>query len=586
MLNPRAGDSFSKNRWFRGESIAAAITLACLWAAAPVGAATVSTDDGSGGAGNTRLFVSSIGASNDTISISGSADIFTGVHTYTVTVTGGGGAETTDADCLSLGGPNTQVSCILQPTIMRVEAGAGIDAVTLPADFPGNNVPAALFGGQDRDTLTGNGAANDLHGDGGSDTLIGHLGPDTFDGGGGEGDEVSYVDRILASSGVTVTVGDGANDGAPGESDQVGPGFTVLTGGAGNDNLTGTAAANTIDGGAGNDVIIGGGGNDAPVTYESPPVGIGICQEQVVFAGLLGGDGNDHIIGGPSTDRLIGGPGNDMLEGRGGDERTTTVGTPPCSRTIYDGRLLGDSGSDTIDGGAGIDSFDAGADSDQLLARDGNGGEVLNCGSETDSYIADDTDTLNMCETDADADDDAVPVWLDNCPVAPNPDQANADGDSDGDACDPDDDNDGLTDVADNCQFVPNLDRSDLDGDAQGDACDPDDDNDGVADGSDNCSLIAAPDQADVDGDGIGDVCDPTDNRPPTANCTVPKVERGSKLGAARRQLGAAGCAAGTIGRRHSKTVRRGRVIRVKSKPGTVLAAGSPVAIVVSSGKP
>lgn len=49
----------------------------------------------------------------------------------------------------------------------------------------------------------------------------------------------------------------------------------------------------------------------------------------------------------------------------------------------------------------------------------------------------------------------------------------------------PDADVDLLEDASDNCPFVANADQANYDGDAQGDACDNDDDNDGVADGSD-----------------------------------------------------------------------------------------------------
>jgi Big-like domain-containing protein/thrombospondin type 3 repeat protein len=111
-----------------------------------------------------------------------------------------------------------------------------------------------------------------------------------------------------------------------------------------------------------------------------------------------------------------------------------------------------------------------------------------------------------------DADNDGVPNGDDNCPLTPNSDQANNDGDALGDACDPDDDNDGILDGADNCPFTANTDQANNDGDAQGDACDPDDDNDGVLDGADNCPFVANSSQANNDGDAFGDACDPDDD--------------------------------------------------------------------------
>jgi gliding motility-associated-like protein len=107
-----------------------------------------------------------------------------------------------------------------------------------------------------------------------------------------------------------------------------------------------------------------------------------------------------------------------------------------------------------------------------------------------------------------DYDGDGILNEDDNCVLVYNPDQADNDGDGEGDECDPDDDNDGVLDVNDNCQFVANADQLDNDGDGEGDACDPDDDNDGVLDEDDNCPFTPNTDQADIDFNGIGDVCD------------------------------------------------------------------------------
>ncbi len=58
------------------------------------------------------------------------------------------------------------------------------------------------------------------------------------------------------------------------------------------------------------------------------------------------------------------------------------------------------------------------------------------------------------CGSGGDGDGDGVPDGSDNCPAVANPDQANGDGDGQGNACDPDDDNDGVPDASDGCPGV------------------------------------------------------------------------------------------------------------------------------------
>ncbi len=71
-----------------------------------------------------------------------------------------------------------------------------------------------------------------------------------------------------------------------------------------------------------------------------------------------------------------------------------------------------------------------------------------------------------------DTDEDGVPDPQDVCPMRADPDQADLDGDGQGDACDEDVDGDGATNAQDNCPLTPNPEQRDADGDAIGDACD------------------------------------------------------------------------------------------------------------------
>ena len=94
---------------------------------------------------------------------------------------------------------------------------------------------------------------------------------------------------------------------------------------------------------------------------------------------------------------------------------------------------------------------------------------------------------------EGDVDQDGLLNSVDNCPITPNVDQVDSDGDSFGDVCD---------------ICIGGNDTIDTDADGFPDACDSDDDNDGINDGSDNCRVVVNADQADSDGDGSGDDCD------------------------------------------------------------------------------
>ena len=138
------------------------------------------------------------------------------------------------------------------------------------ADFIASDVEN-LTGGQGADVLTGNDANNSLRGEGGADRLSGLGGNDFFEEGlsasgadlisGGAGtDRVRYAERNV---GVRVSLDGAANDGAPGEGDNVIPDVEQITGSPQADVLIGSSLANTVFGLGGDDTINPLGGADA-----------------------------------------------------------------------------------------------------------------------------------------------------------------------------------------------------------------------------------------------------------------------------------------------------------------------------------
>jgi hypothetical protein len=71
---------------------------------------------------------------------------------------------------------------------------------------------------------------------------------------------------------------------------------------------------------------------------------------------------------------------------------------------------------------------------------------------------------------------------------------------------------------------------------------------------------------------------------PPPAKCAVPRLT-GKTMSAAKRAIRAHGCSVGKITRARSRTIRKGRVISQKPKPGRRLKHGARVSFVVSKGR-
>ena len=200
---------------------------------------------------------------------------------------------------LDLGDLDDQVLSVLHASYGAVRAGDGNDVVDASL---GNGL--SIDGGAGDDTLI---RGQPARGGPGADTIIGGV--------------ASYAERTAP---VVVTLGDGPNDGEPGERDDVSAGSYAL-GGWGADTLTGNAAGQTLAGGPGDDRIVGGAGNDRLDGGGGGDVIDGGAGLDSVYGGdgpgrLDGGPGQDAVVGGPGPDVVTGGSGPDFLVGGGGGD--------------------------------------------------------------------------------------------------------------------------------------------------------------------------------------------------------------------------------------------------------------------------
>ena len=224
---------------------------------------------------------------------------------------------------------------------------------------------------------------------------------------------------------------------------------------------------------------------------------------------------------------------------------TFYAGSKSLSNQNHDGFAVGLSPNGAVDwieriGGSGYDYvFSMSLNNSDYIGLAGaftgsmtHKGKQISSGGNYDLY-AWVFDPSSLKDTDGDGVLDSAP---DNCPTVPNSNQANTDGDSQGDACDSDDDNDGLTDnFPDNCprggefnwtssrDFNDPASSTDWDNDGCKDDSteDNDDDNDGVVDADDTCPRTSyspprpswvSDSATDIDSDGCRDSDEDTDD--------------------------------------------------------------------------
>ena len=191
----------------------------------------------------------------------------------------------------------------------------------------------------------------------GADVIIGYSAVNsTFQFSGGPGPDrleateeaigtVTYADH---NEGVTVRLNGVADDGAPGEGDNVLGNVTGMVGGYGDDWLEAGPNGSGLLGGGGSDTLLGSPGAD----------------------GLNGGDGDDRLIAGDGDDRLVGAGGADVLSGGGGLDEVAYDGLAPLHLSIGDGPNDGAPGEgDDIQ--AGVESLIGGDGADVLIGDDG-----------------------------------------------------------------------------------------------------------------------------------------------------------------------------------------------------------------------
>jgi Ca2+-binding RTX toxin-like protein len=396
------------------------------------------TDDLTGGAGGDTLIAGTGTIANDILFGGDGPDELVGstnANAAGTTMLGEAGADTLSAGpsgSFMSGGPGADdinggdstndtadYSGSVNPVTVTVGSGAN-DGEAGEGDNVDANVDG-VFGGNGNDTLIGTDGRQSLFGSGGEDSLFGGPGPDELfgssdddglrgEGGddflqgssgadrmfGGDGiDDADYGDRFDPLIPITVSLNDIANDGAPGEGDNVRSDVEDVRTGAGNDTLIGNGLDNELVGQGGIDQLTGNAGEDrlfGDFTFNSGSGG-GDTLNGGDDSDLLRGDfGADTMVGGPATDEVnyasrnnpltvtVGGGANDGEAGEGDNVAADVE------------MVVGGTGGDDIEGGAGASILYGGGGVDNLK---GAGGDDLLEGENPGAFSPIAGDTLN-----------------------------------------------------------------------------------------------------------------------------------------------------------------------------------------------
>jgi hypothetical protein len=326
---------FSSGRLARDAILAALIAAASMNAAVAPAAAGTARSSAAG------LEYSAFGGEANRVLFAWDADAVIVSDPGAALVLGCMPRTLTEVRCPAPGGPPAGASAFrCEPCVANMYLGDGDDTGEI-RNAPERPVLSVLLdGGTGDDQLSTNrgtvvgGPGNDaltgelLEGGPGNDRLAGTDADNVLDGGPGADllkgmggiDRTTYADR---TEGVHVTIDGRADDGAPGEGDDVetedvnggaGPdvllgddGRNGLTGLCGDDRLTGGGGADVLEGDAGSDTIDGRAGDDiiyadaGPFGQPAPPAAP--CEAQPA-------EGSDLVACGPGDDLVMAGAGD------------------------------------------------------------------------------------------------------------------------------------------------------------------------------------------------------------------------------------------------------------------------------------